>query len=232
MDCISVSWYAGWEASVLSLNFYEFRRLAHFASYFTCRAGCLKILMTPTPGSGPKEADRGITTEVMRATMAATGGRNQRRIANLKTATKEEMNKSDSGDDVLLCSIREQKTISYHIGWSNENDRLDKLCSISDGLPDITDEEKLENRMSYYKFLKRPAVAPEATTTSSSKRNKATHLTPAVSVNRTPASAATLLSTDVETSPFPVCTNVSVILFFYKFNKLHFFCNVTGTPDS
>jgi hypothetical protein len=186
--------------------------------------------MTPTPGSGPKEADRGITTEVMRATMAATGGRNQRRIANLKTATKEEVNKSDSDDDVLLCSIREQKTISYHIGWSNENDRLDELCTLSDSLPKLTEAEKLENKMAYYNFLKRPAVAPEATTTSSSKRNKATHLTPAVSVNRTPASAATLLSTDVETSPFPVCTNVPVTRFFINLLNYIFFVTLQVLP--
>ena len=93
------------------------------------RAGCLNVFMTPSPGTCPRDSDKGITTDVMRTTMAATGDRNQRRIANLKTVNidviESDQNESDSDDDVVVCSLNGQKTIFCHFGWSNEKDRLE-----------------------------------------------------------------------------------------------------------
>jgi hypothetical protein len=178
--------------------------------------------MTPSPGTGPRDSDKGITTDVMRATMAATGGRNQRHIANLKTVSTKDQNESDSDDDVIICSLNEQKTISYHFGWSNEKDRLEKLVDLSDSMVMISEAEKMENKLALYNFLKRPPVVPEAILSTSSNRRKhnAQH-TPTVQQNSTPASAlVTTLSTVVQTeqlithaeetigsmdfSPFPV----------------------------
>ena len=52
------------------------------------RTKCLQVLKTLPPGSGPsktKEVLPALSSESLRSAMAATGGRNQRRLANLKT---------------------------------------------------------------------------------------------------------------------------------------------------
>jgi hypothetical protein len=105
--------------------------------------------MTPSPGTGP-DSDKGIPTDVMRTTMAATGGCNQRRMANLKTVSTKDQNESDSDDDVIICSLNEQKTISYHFGWSNEKYRLEKLVDLSDSMVMISEAEKMENKLALY----------------------------------------------------------------------------------
>lgn len=183
--------------------------------------------MTPSPHTGPRDA--GITTEVMRATMAATGGRNQRRIANLKTVTSKDVNPSDSEDEILLSSLRDQKSISYHMGWSNERDRLEKLVDMSESMGDeISEAEKKENRVALYQFLKRPHVAQDSSIPTSSKRARESQQTPTVRLNSTPASAAANLpsmilpdnaieSTDesifpsIEYSPSPVSITAKLV---------------------
>jgi hypothetical protein len=159
--------------------------------------------------------------------MAATGGRNQRRIANLKTVSTKIQNESDSDDDVIICSLNEQKTISYHFGWSNEKDRLKNLVDLSDSMVMISEAEKMENKLALYNFLKRPPVVPEAILSTSSKRRKhnAQH-TPTVQQNSTPASALVVQTEQLVThaedtigsmdfSPFPVSI-ISKLSLIYK----------------
>ena len=52
--------------------------------------------------------------------MAETGGRNQRRIANLKSTSSKDTNATDLEDEMLLSSLKEQKSLSYHLGWSKD----------------------------------------------------------------------------------------------------------------
>lgn len=124
--------------------------------------------------------------------MAETGGRNQRRIANLKSASsKDSNNATDSEDEMLLSSLREQKSMTYHFGWSNEKERLEKLVAMGDSMgDDISDAEKKENRLALYRFLKTPPVVPDASISTSSKRAKHnSQQTPTVRSNSTPDSA-------------------------------------------
>ena len=124
--------------------------------------------------------------------MAVTGGRNQRRIANLKSASsKDSNNATDSEDEMLLSSLREQKSMTYHFGWSNEKERLETLVAMGDSMgDDIPDVEKKENRLALYHFLKRPQVELDASISSSSKRAKQnSQQTPTFRSNSTPDSA-------------------------------------------
>ena len=129
MDRIPISWYAIKKGSIYcrSFSYHSHASANPLNSYI--QSWLSKRFMTPSPGTCPRDSDKGITTDVMRTTMAATGDRNQRRIANLKTVNidviESDQNESDSDDDVVVCSLNGQKTIFCYFGWSNEKDRLE-----------------------------------------------------------------------------------------------------------
>ena len=79
---------------------------------------CLQILKTPAPGSGPAKKPEAVKvpTEVMRSTMAATGSRNQRRLANLRTEPSHVIGDFKDEQDI----IDEERKMSSHYDWSCE----------------------------------------------------------------------------------------------------------------
>jgi hypothetical protein len=86
-------------------------KLIHFNVF---RARCLQIMKTPTPGTGPvkkEAADKGVSSEIIRATMTATGGRNQRRINNLRTELKNR--DGDEEVEVLVDSVHSDHNLSF-----------------------------------------------------------------------------------------------------------------------
>lgn len=92
--------------------------------------------------------------------MAATGGRNQRRLANLKT----EVNKIPEADvelQMISSSIVEQKKIASNIKWTTERERLTAIVDLSEKMTDVTELEKSINMRDLYNFLKRPVEEVE-----------------------------------------------------------------------
>lgn len=135
-----------------------------------------------------KESDKGVSSETLRATMAATGGRNQRRIANLKSENVKSVVDIDIEKDILLESVTEQRKMTSHLEWNDEKDRLTSLVAISDKVVGLPELEKNENVRALNEFLRKPR-----TTESDSKRQKLLR-------HNTPASAIAFSSTSLPTS--------------------------------
>lgn len=88
--------------------------------------------------------------------MAATGGRNQRRLANLKTETSRVVADGDKEFEILSRSIVEQTKIRANLDWASEKDRLTALVEMGRLISSIPDSEKSSNLIELYNFLKRP----------------------------------------------------------------------------
>ena len=92
--------------------------------------------MTPAPGSGPTKnptgSEKGSSTDQLRTQMAATGGRNQRRITNLKSESVENQ-KGSTDEDVMILksSIQAQVAMNNHLSWNDEKDRLKELHELT-----------------------------------------------------------------------------------------------------
>ena len=106
----------------------------------------------------PTGSEKGSSTDLLRTQMAATGGRNQRRIANLKSETVESQSKISKDEDVLILqsSLEAQNAMNSHLSWNDEKDRLEKLVEMSALIDDISEEEKTSNIKMLYRFLKKP----------------------------------------------------------------------------
>lgn len=117
-------------------------------------------MKTPQPGTGPSQkvpADKGVSSETLRATMAATGGRNQRRINNLRTEVTKTV-EIDAESDILVDSVHEQRKMTSHLEWNDEKERFTSLVAV--GLPAA---EKAVNVRALYEFLRRPrTVEPDS----------------------------------------------------------------------
>ena len=83
--------------------------------------------------------------------MAATGSRNQRRLANLRSESSHIIDDKDEQD-----IIDEQRKMSSHYDWSCEKERLTSLVEMSKSIPGILDSEKSGYEMDLFNFLKLP----------------------------------------------------------------------------
>jgi hypothetical protein len=88
--------------------------------------------------------------------MAATGGRNQRRLANLKTETSRVAADGDHELSILSQSIVEQTRLRSNLLWAAEKDRLTALVEMGRLISGVPESEKSTNLMELYNFLKRP----------------------------------------------------------------------------
>lgn len=122
-----------------------------------CRAHCIQVLKTPPPGSGPSKRDNasGQTSDI-RATMAATGGRNQRRLANLRTEDTKKIT-IDPDQHIMSETLVEQQRMNLSTEWNDEKNRLTALVEVSK-VVDIPESEKSQNIRALYGFLKAPRV--------------------------------------------------------------------------
>ena len=111
-------------------------------------------MKTPAPGSGPakKIETVKVSTEVMRSTMAATGSRNQRRLANLRTETTHVIADNNGEQDI----IDEERKMSAHYDWSCEKERLTSLVEMSKSIPGLSESEKAGYVSDLFNFLKLP----------------------------------------------------------------------------
>lgn len=145
-------------------------------------------MITPTPNSGPSKnptgSEKGSSADLLRTQLAATGGRNQRRIANLKSESIaiESTGKVSKDEDVIILqnSIEVQNKMNSHLSWNDEKDRLTSLAEMSALMDDVSEEEKKHNKKMLYLFLKQPRA--EFEDQCSVKRTKRT-------TSGTPASA-------------------------------------------
>jgi hypothetical protein len=111
-------------------------------------------LKTPAPGSGPAKKIEAVkvSTEVMRSNMAATGSRNQRRLANLRTETTHVIADSKDEQDI----IDEERKMSAHYDWSCEKERLTSLVEMSKSIPGLSESEKAGYVTDLFNFLRLP----------------------------------------------------------------------------
>ena len=152
MACISLRWIAFRKVtSTTCLNI--FIRLI-IPSSTSLRAKCLQVLKTPAPGSGPTKKIEAVkvSNEDMRSTMAATGSRNQRRLANLRTETSHIIADNKDEQDI----IDEERKMSSHYDWSCEKERLTSLVEMSKNIPGISESEKAGYVNDLFEFLKLP----------------------------------------------------------------------------
>ena len=142
--------------------------------------------------------------------MAATGGRNQRRLANLKTESTCAVVEGDTELSLLSQSIVEQTKIRANLQWTSERERLTALVEMGRQMSDIPDAEKSANMRELYNFLKRPIeeVKPDKPT-GDQKRiklfdDKLTHDVVTLSYS-TPASSLATSSSSTITQVEPEC---------------------------
>ena len=93
-----------------------------------------------------------MSTEVMRSNMAATGSRNQRRLANLRTETTHVIADSKDEQDI----IDEERKMSAHYDWSCEKERLTSLVEMSKSIPGLSESEKAGYVTDLFNFLRLP----------------------------------------------------------------------------
>ena len=84
--------------------------------------------------------------------MAATGSRNQRRLANLRTETSHIIADNKDEQDI----IGEERKMSSHYDWSCEKERLTSLVKMSRNIPGISESEKAGYVNDLFEFLKLP----------------------------------------------------------------------------
>ena len=155
------------------------------------RTKCLQVLKTPPPGSGPsktKEVLPAVSSESLRSAMAATGGRNQRRLANLKTETTNTP-ETDLELQIISSSILEQRKIASNVKWTTERERLAAIVDLSKQMPDVTESERSANMRELYNFLKRPVEEVEQVSLETASKSLKTSRNTNVDSFSTPASA-------------------------------------------
>ena len=77
--------------------------------------------------------------------MAATGGRNQRRLANLKTENSSVVAEGDTELSILSQSIVEQTKIRANLQWTSERERLTALVEMGKVMTTVSESEKSTN---------------------------------------------------------------------------------------
>ena len=142
--------------------------------------------------------------------MAATGGRNQRRLANLKTETTCAVIEGDTELSMLSQSIMEQTKIRANLQWTSERERLTALVEMGRMMSDVPDTEKSTNMRELYNFLKRPIeeIKPEKHTGDTKRKtfsdDKLINNVDALSYS-TPASSLATSSSSTITQVEPEC---------------------------
>ena len=120
--------------------------------------------------------------------MAATGGRNQRRLANLKTETTNTP-ETDLELQMISSSILEQRKIASNVKWTTERERLTAIVDLSRQMPDVTESERSANMRELYNFLKRPVEEVEQVSLETASKSLKTSRNTNVDSFSTPASA-------------------------------------------
>jgi hypothetical protein len=149
--------------------------------------------MTPAPGSGPTKnptgSEKGSSTDQLRTQMAATGGRNQRRITNLKSESLENQKGSTDEDVIILkSSIQAQVAMNNHLSWNDEKDRLKELLDLTKDDDEIDPVEKHAIRKNYLAFIRRP-ISDFINELAGPSKRPCQNSTPKDFVGTTPASA-------------------------------------------
>ena len=120
--------------------------------------GCLEIFRSTTSGSGPSQLTKRSSAE-LREQMAATGSRDQRKLAGLKSVKQEvnvkEVEEVDDEIEILRGGWAAQQEMTTQVAWNNEMKRLETVLDLAKSL-NLPEDKVHEHKMNLYNFAMVP----------------------------------------------------------------------------